>query len=59
MVPMKGMSNGAHLNLKTDQATITFEEEPVLIAREVTRGEEVLKLRVERGYPLWSGWRRR
>jgi hypothetical protein len=89
MVPMKGMSNGVHLNLKTDKGTIsvhlgpawfiekqditiepkdrvevkgsriTLEGKPALIAAEVKKGDEVLMLRDEKGFPFWSGWQRR
>jgi phage terminase large subunit-like protein len=38
---------------------ITFEGKPALIAAEVKKGTEVLKLRDENGFPVWSGWRRR
>ena len=38
---------------------ITLDGKPVIIAAEVTRGDEILKLRDEAGFPLWSGWRRR
>jgi len=38
---------------------ITFEGEPALIAAEVVKGNEVLKLRDDNGFPVWSGWRRR
>jgi hypothetical protein len=38
---------------------ITFDGKPAIIAAEVTRGDETLKLRDEAGFPLWSGWRRR
>jgi hypothetical protein len=38
---------------------VTFEGKPALIAAEVRKGDEVLKLRDETGTPLWSGWRRR
>jgi hypothetical protein len=30
----------------------------VLIAMEVTKGEDVLVLRDAKGVPRWSGWRR-
>jgi hypothetical protein len=32
--------------------------EEVLIAAEVKRGQDVLKLRDENGAPAWAGWRR-
>jgi len=38
---------------------ITFQGKPAIIASEVRKGDQVLKLREENGYPLWSGWRRR
>jgi len=88
MTPMKGMSYGVHLMLKTDKETvsihlgpvwylenqdvkivpkdnvgvkgsrITFEGKPTIIASEVRKGDEVLKLRDDNGFPFWSGWRR-
>jgi hypothetical protein len=38
---------------------ITFKGKPAIIAAEVKKGDEVLKLRDESGYPVWSGKRRR
>lgn len=38
---------------------ITFEGKPAIIAAEVKKGDEILRLRGEKGFPLWSGWRRR
>jgi hypothetical protein len=38
---------------------ITFEEKPAIIAAEVKKGEEILKLRDENGFPVWSGWRQK
>jgi hypothetical protein len=38
---------------------ITFEGKPAIIAAEVRKGDDVLKLRDEAGFPSWSGWRRR
>jgi hypothetical protein len=38
---------------------ITFQGKPALIAAEVRKGDEVLKLRDDSGYPVWAGWRRR
>ncbi|MCI0589111.1 MAG: DNA-binding protein [Planctomycetes bacterium] len=38
---------------------ITFEGKPAIIAAEVRKGDEVLELRDEDGYPVWAGWRRR
>jgi hypothetical protein len=89
ITPMKGMSAGIHLVLKTDKETIpvhlgpewyianqeiaiepkdkievmgsrvTFDGKPAIIAAEVVKGNQVLKLRDANGIPLWSGWRRR
>jgi len=89
ITPMKGMSHGMHLMLKTDKETISvhlgpswyienqdikidpkdkvevkgsrisFEGKPAIIAAEVKKGKEILKLRDEKGVPAWSGWRRR
>jgi hypothetical protein len=38
---------------------ITFGGKPTIIAAEVKKGDEILKLRDENGFPAWSGWRRR
>lgn len=38
---------------------ITFDGKPAIIARELTKGDEVLILRDENGLPVWSGWRSR
>lgn len=89
ITPMKGMSYGVHLTLKTDKETIsvhlgpgwyienqdvriepkdkveikgsriTFAGKPAIIAAEVKRGDQILKLREENGLPVWAGWRKR
>jgi hypothetical protein len=89
ITPVKGMSGGVHMNVKTDKETIsvhlgpgwylenqdvkiaakdkvevkgartTFTGKPAIIAAEVKKGDEVLKLRDDSGFPVWSGWRRR
>jgi len=38
---------------------ITFDGKPAIIAAEVRKGDEVLKLRDDAGIPAWAGWRRR
>ncbi len=38
---------------------VTFEGKPAIIAAEIKKGEETLKLRDENGFPLWAGWRRK
>jgi len=89
VTPVKGMSYGVHLTLKTDKETVsvhlgpgwfiqnrdikiepkdkvdvtgsrvTFDGKPALIASEVKKGDETLKLRDENGSPVWSGWKKR
>lgn len=89
ITPVKGMSGGVHMNVKTDKETIsvhlgpswylenqdvkiaakdkvevkgartTFAGKAAIIATEVKKGDEVLKLRDDNGFPVWSGWRRR
>jgi hypothetical protein len=38
---------------------ITFEGKPAIIAATVTKGDDVMELRDARGFPAWSGWRRK
>lgn len=45
--------------VQVEGSRITFDGKPAIIAVEVTKGAEVLKLRDENGFPMWSGWRRR
>jgi len=89
MVPMKGMSYGLHVTVRTAKETIsvhlgpgwyienqdvmigpkdmlgikgsrvTLEGKPVIIAAEVKKGDQVMKLRDEQGFPVWAGWRKR
>jgi hypothetical protein len=89
ITPVKGMSGGIHMNVKTDKEMIsvhlgpawylenqdvkiepkdkvevkgartTFAGKPAIIAAEVKKGDEVLKLRDDTGFPVWAGWRRR
>lgn len=89
ITPMKGMSGGVHLVVKTDKepisvhlgpawyienqdvkiqpkdkveitgSRITFDGKPAIIAKEVKKGDEVLSLRDDNGYPVWSGWRKK
>jgi len=87
--PMKGMSSGVHLMVKTDKGTlaihlgpawyienqdvkiepkdqveikgsrVTYDGKPAIIAAEIKKGDEILLLRNDNGYPVWSGWRRK
>lgn len=89
ITPMKGMSYGVHVVVKTGKETIdvhlgpgwyienqdvklmpgdkvevtgsriTFQDKPAIIAAEVKKGDEILKLRDENGFPAWAGWRQR
>jgi hypothetical protein len=38
---------------------VTFAGKPAIIAAEVKKGDELLKLRDQGGFPVWAGWRRR
>lgn len=38
---------------------LTLDGKPVLIAAEVKKGDEILKLRDGNGLPMWAGWRNR
>ena len=38
---------------------VTFAGKPAIIAMEVKKGDEVLKLRDDNGFPMWTAWRRR
>jgi len=88
ITPLKGMSYGVHIMVKTEKETIsvhlgpgwyienqdikikpkdnvqvkgsrvTFEGKSAIIAGELKKGNDVLKLREEHGVPTWSGWRR-
>lgn len=89
VTPMKGMSYGVHIMVKTDKETIpvhvgpgwylenqdtkiesgdkvevtgskvNFEDKPTIIAKEVKKGDQILNLRDENGFPVWAGWRKR
>lgn len=37
---------------------VTMMGKPVIIASEVKKGDNILKLRDENGIPVWAGWRR-
>ena len=37
---------------------VTFAGNPAIIAAEVKKGDAVLKLRDENGFPAWAGWRK-
>jgi hypothetical protein len=88
LTPIRGMSQGVHLILKTARqnisvhlgpawylesqdlqikpgdtievrgSRITFAGRPVIIAAEVKKQDQILTLRDNNGFPVWSGWRR-
>ena len=37
---------------------VTVQGQPAVIAAEVRKGDQVLRLRDEAGMPVWAGWRR-
>ena len=89
IAPMKGMSYGVHITMRTEQETLSvhlgpawfienqdftieendelenkgsridFEGISTIIAAEIEKGDQTLRLREESGVPVWSGWRRR
>jgi hypothetical protein len=50
------IEKGDQLEIRGSRVTVSGK--PAIIAAEVRKGDEVLKLRDERGVPVWSGWRR-
>jgi hypothetical protein len=38
---------------------VFFRAQPAIIAAEIRKGDDILKLRDENGFPVWSAWRRR
>lgn len=45
--------------LEIKGSRITYNNKPAIIASEIQKGTDILKLRDENGIPVWSGWRRR
>ncbi|GAB4483737.1 MAG: hypothetical protein OHK006_05760 [Thermodesulfovibrionales bacterium] len=46
-------------SLEIKGSRVTFDGKPAIIAAEVKKGGETLKLRDDNGFPVWAGWRRR
>lgn len=44
-------------NVSVTGSKVTYNGDQIIIAKEVIKGDQLLKLRDENGYPLWSGWR--
>lgn len=38
---------------------VTYKGKPAIIAAEVKKGDDVLRLREANGVPVWAGWRKR
>jgi hypothetical protein len=38
---------------------ITIKKRPIMLAKEIKKGEQVLRLRDDKGFPLWAGAMRR
>ena len=45
-------------NIQVKGSRVTMMGKPAIIAAEVKKGDSVLKLRDENGFPMWAGWRR-
>jgi len=45
--------------LEIKGSRVTFQEKPAIIAAEIKKGDEILKLRDDAGIPAWAGWRGR
>ncbi|UFS69996.1 hypothetical protein LPW11_19200 [Geomonas sp. RF6] len=45
-------------SIEVKGSRVTMGGKPVIIAAEVKKGDQVLKLRDENGTPVWAGWRR-
>jgi hypothetical protein len=50
------IEKGDHVSITG--SLITFDGKPLMIARAVRKGRDILELRDERGVPRWRGWRR-
>jgi len=44
-------------NITVTGSRVTYDGSQVIIAKEVVKGDMVLKLRDDEGYPFWAGWR--
>lgn len=45
-------------NIEVKGSRVTMMGKPAIIAAELKKGDNVLKLRDENGIPAWAGWRR-
>ena len=44
-------------NITLTGSKVTYEGSQIIIAKEVSKGDQVLKLRDTNGNPLWAGWK--
>jgi hypothetical protein len=51
------IEKGDHIQVSGSRVMLAGK--PAIIAAEVGKGDAVLKLRDDNGFPLWAGWRRR
>ena len=51
------IEKGDRIQVKGSQ--ITFENKPAVIATEIEKGDDILRLRDGDGFPRWAGWKRR
>jgi hypothetical protein len=51
-------SRNTHVRVEVKGSCITFGGNPAIIAAEVKKGDDVMKLRDDNGVPAWAGWRR-
>ena len=45
--------------IKVTGSRVTFNGKPAIIAAEIVKDDEILRLRDEGGFPAWAGWRNR
>ena len=44
--------------VEVEGSRVTLGGSPVILAARVHKGDQVLQLRDETGFPVWAGWRR-
>jgi hypothetical protein len=44
-------------NISVTGSRVSYNGDQIIIAKEVIKGDQNLKLRDDNGYPMWSGWR--
>lgn len=51
------IAKGDHIEVTGSRATLNGK--PAIIAAEIVKGDESLRLRDEEGFPVWAGWKNR